>query len=71
MYCSRIHPKDGVRRLNVCYSGLITFVGEDIANFLLSSTCRFYAPDFEEVWEAYWFGPVRPSVHPGSRKDTC
>ena len=22
-----------------------------------------YAPDFEEVWEAYWFGPVHPSVH--------
>ena len=24
--------------------------------------CDFYAPNFEEVWEAYWFGPVRPSV---------
>ena len=22
----------------------------------------YYAPNFEEVWEAYWFGPVRPSV---------
>ena len=21
-----------------------------------------YAPNFEEVLEAYWFGPVRPSV---------
>ena len=23
---------------------------------------NFYAPNFEEVWEAYWFGPVRPSI---------
>ena len=23
-----------------------------------------YAPNFEEVWEAYSFGPVRPSVCP-------
>ena len=23
-----------------------------------------YAPNFREVEEAYWFGPVRPSVHP-------
>ena len=22
----------------------------------------FYAPNFKEVEEAYWFGPVRPSV---------
>ena len=22
----------------------------------------FYAPNFEEVEGAYWFGPVRPSV---------
>ena len=27
-------------------------------------TCGFYyAPNFEEVEGAYWFGPVRPSVH--------
>ena len=24
----------------------------------------FYAPNFEEVAGAYWFGPVRPSVLP-------
>ena len=24
----------------------------------------FYAPYLEEVEEAYWFGPVRPSVRP-------
>ena len=24
----------------------------------------FYAPNFQEVEEAYWFGPVRLSVHP-------
>ena len=24
----------------------------------------FYAPNFGEVEGAYWFGPVRPSVHP-------
>ena len=24
--------------------------------------CWFYDPNFEEVEEAYWFGPVRPSV---------
>ena len=24
----------------------------------------FYAPNFEEVEGAYWFGPVRPSVRP-------
>ena len=24
----------------------------------------FYAPNFEEVEGAYWFGPVRPSVCP-------
>ena len=23
-----------------------------------------YAPNFEEVEEAYWFGPVRPYIHP-------
>ena len=23
---------------------------------------KFYASNFEEVEEAYWFGPVRPSV---------
>ena len=26
------------------------------------SVVSYYAPNFEEVWEAYWFGPVRPSV---------
>ena len=25
-------------------------------------TCDFYAPNFEEVEEAYWFRPVRLSV---------
>ena len=25
---------------------------------------NFYAPNFEEVWEAYWFGPVRPTARP-------
>ena len=24
----------------------------------------FYAPNFEEVEGAYWFGPVRPSIRP-------
>ena len=28
---------------------------------------NLYAPNFEEVWEAYWFGPVRPSVRPSVR----
>ena len=27
----------------------------------------FYAPNFEEVEGAYWFGPVRPSVSPSVR----
>ena len=26
------------------------------------AVCDFYAPNFEEVEGAYWFGPVRPSV---------
>ena len=26
------------------------------------TTSVYYAPNFEEVEEAYWFGPVRPSV---------
>ena len=33
----------------------------DFAVPSVASIC-FYAPNFEEVWEAYWFGPVRPSL---------
>ena len=32
-------------------------------NALLNSFV-YYAPNFEEVEGAYWFGPVRPSVRP-------
>ena len=31
----------------------------------------FYAPSFGEVEEAYWFGPVRPSVCPSVRPSVC
>ena len=33
---------------------------EERPNF--KEVCVFYAPNFEEVEEAYWFGPVCPSV---------
>ena len=31
----------------------------------------FYAPNFEEVEGAYWFGPVRLSVCPSDRLSVC
>ena len=31
----------------------------------------FYAPNFEEVEGAYWFEPVRPSVHPSICLSVC
>ena len=33
-----------------------------IYNSFIVSNFNYYAPNFEEVEEAYWFGPVRPSV---------
>ena len=30
-----------------------------------------YAPNFGEVEGAYWFGPVRPSVHPSVCLSVC
>ena len=31
--------------------------------FVWTFRFSFYAPNFEKVEGAYWFGPVRPSVH--------
>ena len=31
---------------------------------MFSSNCHFYAPNFEKVEGAYWFGPVRLSIMP-------
>ena len=36
-----------------------------------NSVCRHYAPNFEEVEGAYWFGPVRLSVCPSDRLSVC
>ena len=37
-------------------------VQEIIAKQKLNNNILFYAPNFEEVEEAYWFGPVCPSM---------
>ena len=33
----------------------------ELTIIICSVIASCYAPNFEEVWEAYWFGPVRPS----------
>ena len=35
------------------------------------SRSHFYAPNFEEVEGAYWFGPVRLTVCPSVRPSVC
>ena len=46
-----------------------------IREVFLSFPGGFYAPNFEEVEGAYWFGPVRPSVRlsvsPSVRLSVC
>ena len=37
--------------------------GKEVSPLFMPPTSKkFYAPNFEEVEEAYWFGPVHPSV---------
>ena len=36
--------------------------GANILCQILWIDMLFYAPNFEEIEEAYWFGPVHPSV---------
>ena len=38
---------------------------------LLGKLMFYYAPNFEEVEGAYWFGPVRPSVRLSVRPSVC
>ena len=33
-----------------------------LVSIKLLSQLAYYVPNFEEVWEAYWFGPVHSSV---------
>ena len=53
---------------------LALYNGSQVSIVALWATCfslkvpwrilDFYAPNFEEVWEEYWFGPVFLSVSP-------
>ena len=45
------------------YSQLSSNIAQEIiAEQKLKNNILFYAPNFEEVEEAYWFGPVCPSI---------
>ena len=46
----------------------ILYVNTDL---LVNVIGFFYAPNFEEVEGAYWFGPVRLSVRPSVRYALC
>ena len=50
------------KNLHICPSlSSFTFTNWDSTDKVIL-TYFFYAPNFEEVEEAYWFGPVHPSV---------
>ena len=46
------------------------FVNSLFISLMAHKLNLYYAPNFEEVEEAYWFGPVRPFVR-ASVRYTC
>ena len=56
MFHGRVFVMTGTGNYRVIpASGLCQTAAVTIDNF-------YNAPNFEEVWEAYWFGPLHPSV---------
>ena len=63
------------RSLALHNSTWTTVTEENIGRSLFKRVCKyaadekltFYAPSFEKVEGAYWFGPVCPSVRPSVR----